>query len=146
MEFEQLLQLQDVDPEEFEKNAAGQAEQSVKAQLVLDQLARTLEVKVEPTEVDQEIHRQAMIRGVEPGQIAQVIQQQGTLTVLVSDIMRRKAIDALVEAADVEGGPDDAVLIELGLKRDPETPSIDVARTVGDIQRALDEQAAAGEG
>ena len=145
VDFEQLLQMQDVDPEQFERNAAAQAEQSVKAQLVLDALAREIDVTVEPREVDEEIYRQAMTRGVEPQKIAQVIEQQGSLPVLVSDIMRRKSIDALVEAAAIEGGPDDALLVELGLKQDPDQPTIDVARTVGDIQAAIDEQAARAE-
>jgi hypothetical protein len=49
-----------------------------------------------------------------PDEVARVIQEQGTLPVLAGDILRRKAIDAIVEAAEVTGGPDDALLPSSG--------------------------------
>jgi trigger factor len=70
---------------------------------------------VEPQDVNDEIVRHAMQMGMDPNQVAQVIQQQGTLPALIGDILRRKAMDALLDAAVLDGGPDDVVLRELGL-------------------------------
>jgi trigger factor len=122
IDVEDLLGMEDTSREDFESNATKQAEQTVKAQLVLDALARKLEVGVDPSDIDREIVRHAQANGVSPQEIANVIQQQGSLPALLGDILRRKAIDAIVATADIDGGPSDDVLIELGLQDDPNAP------------------------
>ena len=52
-----------------------------------------------------------------PQEIARIIQQQGSLPALLGDIMRRKAIDAIVAGAEVDGGPGDEALSEVSLTR-----------------------------
>jgi trigger factor len=95
----------------------------VKAQLVLDKLAVTLEVDVDTPDIEQEINRHAQSNNMPPQQVAQIIQQQGSLPALIGDILRRKAIDEVVAAADVDGGPSDDVLREVGLAEDEEEPA-----------------------
>ncbi|WP_052668873.1 trigger factor [Nitriliruptor alkaliphilus] len=114
-EVEQLLELEGTTREEFESNAREQAEGTVKAQLVLDQLASKLEVPVESADIDREIVRHAQTNEMPPQEIARIIQQQGSLPALLGDIMRRKAIDAIVAAAEVDGAPSQAVLEDVGL-------------------------------
>lgn len=116
-DVEQLLELEGTSREEFEANAREQAEGTVKAQLVLDELAAKLELPVESADIDREIMRHAQTNDMAPQDVARIIQQQGTLPALLGDIMRRKAIDALLAAANVEGAPSDEVLAELGLAR-----------------------------
>ncbi len=116
-DVEQLLELEGTTREEFEANAREQAEGTVKAQLVLDELASKLELPVDPADIDREIVRHAQANEMPPQEIARIIQQQGSLPALLGDIMRRKAIDAIVGAANVDGGPSDDVLDELGLAR-----------------------------
>ena len=118
MEMEQLLEMQDTSREEFEATAEEQARSTVKAQLVLDALANELEVDVETSDIEAEINRHAEANNMPPQQIASIIQQQGSLPALIGDILRRKAIDQVVAAAAVEGGPSDEVLAELGLTDD----------------------------
>ncbi|MEX2324204.1 MAG: hypothetical protein WD576_00505, partial [Nitriliruptoraceae bacterium] len=101
------------------EQAREQATSSVKARLVLDRLAETLEVKVAPADIEREIVRHAQTNNMQPNEIAKVIQEQGSLPALIGDVMRRHAIDAIVESADVENAPDDDTLIELGLREDP---------------------------
>jgi trigger factor len=120
MDLEDLLAMEDTSREDFESTAQQQAEQTVKAQLVLDALVRKLDVGVDPADIDQEIVRHAQVNGVSPQEIARIIQEQGSLPALLGDVLRRKAIDTLVAAADVDGGPSDEVLIELGLLEDPD--------------------------
>jgi trigger factor len=116
-DIEQLLELEGTSREEFEANAREQAEGTVKAQLVLDELAGKLELPVESADIDREIVRHAQSSDMPPQEIARIIQQQGSLPALLGDIMRRKAIDAIVASADVDGAPSDDVLAELGLTR-----------------------------
>lgn len=115
MEVEELLELEERTHEDYETEARVEAEQSVKARLVLDELARHLDLDVSDEDLAGEIQRHASRQGVDPEEIAQRVQEQGTVGVLVGDILRRKAIDALMEAADVEGGPTREVLVEVGL-------------------------------
>ncbi|MEX1164034.1 MAG: trigger factor [Nitriliruptor sp.] len=116
-DVEQLLELEGTTREEFETNARQQAEGTVKAQLVLDELATSLEVPIDPADIDAEIVRHAQTNGMPPQEVARIIQQQGSLPALLGDIMRRKAIDAIVAGAEVDGGPSDEALEEVGLTR-----------------------------
>lgn len=148
MSFEEVLQGQGLTPERFQEHTRSQAESAVKAQLVLDQLAQELTPQLDQSDLDQEIVRLARTNNMEPQQVAQMIQEQGSMMALVGDIIRRKTIDMIVEAAEVDGGPDDDLLIELGLKQDPaeaeaaddepvgDEPADDVAAGNGDEQPA----------
>lgn len=120
LSVDELFEQSDTTRDEFEATAREQAERSVKAQLVLDALAQKLEVTIENEDLDQEIMRHALNSGLEPEQVARIISEQGSIGALVGDVLRRKAIDLIVEAADVDGKPSDEVLIELGLKVDPD--------------------------
>lgn len=135
-----LLGMQDTDLDTFTADAREQAEKQVKAQLVLDQLANSLELPMEPSDIDAEIVRHAQANNVSPQQIAQIVQQQGSLPALVGDILRRKAIDAVVAAAEVSGGPADEVLEQAGLERvegiirekQPEVTEVPADQPLGD--------------
>jgi trigger factor len=119
MTFEDLLAAQDMEVAAWEEQVATQARASVKARLVLDTLAEKLGVDIQPDDVNQEIFRHAMQMGMDPQQVAQMIQEQGSLPALIGDVARRKALDAITEAAVLEGAPDDDTLVRLGLKEDP---------------------------
>jgi trigger factor len=125
LDVETLLAAEQTTREEFEDNARKQAEATVKAQLVLDALANQLQVGLDPSDLDQEIMRHAQANQMPPQEIARIIQEQGTLPALIGDVMRRKTIDAIVDAAEVDGGPSDEVLIEVGLKADPDAAEAD---------------------
>ncbi len=123
MTFEDMLAAQDMEEEAWEEEVTTQARASVKARLVLDTLAETLEVDIEPDDVNQEIFRHAMQMGMQPQQVAQMIQEQGSLPALIGDVARRKALDAIVDGAILDGAPDDATLIALGIIPDPDAPA-----------------------
>ncbi|MCC5950400.1 MAG: trigger factor [Nitriliruptoraceae bacterium] len=123
LEVDQVFEAQGTTREEFEEQSAAQARESVKAQLVLDALGKKLQPNLDPSDIDQEIVRHAQANNMDPNQVAQIIQQQGSLPALIGDILRRKTIDAIIDAADIDGGPSDEQLIELGLKQDPDAPA-----------------------
>ncbi len=120
MSVEDVLSAEGTDRETYEADQRKQAESGVKAQLVLDALAQHLQVGLDPDDLDQEIIRHARSNNMSPEQVAQIIHEQGSLPMLIGDIMRRKAIDAIVAEAKVDGAPSDEQLIELGLKEDPD--------------------------
>ncbi len=119
MEADDLLQMQGMTMEEYRNQVSLQSEQTVKAQLVLDGLAKKLEVEVTEDDLNAEVMRHARARNADPQALARQIVQQGTLGILAGDVARRKAIDTVVAAAQVDGGPDTDVLIELGLEDAP---------------------------
>ncbi len=119
MELDDLMEAQGTSREEWETTAMEQAHLTVKGQLVLDALAEQLDLDVTPDDLDYEIFRHAQMQGRSPEQIAQSIVQNNAVGALAGDALRRKAIDAMMESANIEGGPADEVLIELGMMADP---------------------------
>lgn len=142
MEVADLLAAQDMSVQDYEETAAEQSRQAVKAQLVLDRLAQELDLDVTEEDISNEIVRHAQQHDVSPEQIAQVIQQQGSAGAMIGDILRRKAIDTIVAAAEVEGGPTDEVLIELGLMDDPDAEEGDDGTVVDPTEVDVTEVAA----
>jgi trigger factor len=114
LELEELLEVQGLELDAYTEDLREQARGSVRARLVLEALAEKIEIEVDSVDLSDEIQRHAEQRGVEPGVIARIVNEHGTAGVLVGDVIRRKALDALVEAADVTGGPGEADLRELG--------------------------------
>jgi len=127
MELDDLFATEGTDVEAWETDAREHAAASVKARLVLEALAEKLSVQVMPDDINGEIYRHAMQMGLDPNQVAQAIQQQGTLPALVGDVLRRKALDAIVEASEVEGEPGDDVLREVGILPTPEMMATDMS-------------------
>lgn len=115
LDFGRMLELRGTTREDLAADLDDEARSAVKAQLVLEALAQKLGVGVASADLEREIQRHALHRGVQPREIARIIKQQGTAGVLVADAIRHKAIDALVAAADVEGAPPEELLTELGL-------------------------------
>ena len=145
VEMEQLLAMEETSREEFETQAEEQARSTVKAQLVLDALANQLDVDVETADIEAEINRHAQSNNMPPQQIASIIQQQGSLPALLGDILRRKAIDEIIKAADVDGGPADEVLAELGLADQDDEEGADDGSAAEDVPAVETPAQAAGD-
>ena len=99
MEPEQYYQIAGTDHHEFEERVAPDAEDTVKKELVLDAVAMAEGIVAEESEVMHEIEHLAedSERGVE--EIAQVLRNNGTYSMLEEEISRQKALDFLVENA-----------------------------------------------
>jgi trigger factor len=134
--LDELLELEGTSREEYEVRLGEQATTMLRGQLVLDALARELGLTVQAADIDREFARLAVEHRTDAKRIAQLVRDQGTLPVLVGDILRRKAIDAVLEAANVTGGPDEATLQRLGLA-EPEVAD-DVEDDTSDVEVALD--------
>lgn len=139
IDVDAIYEAEGTTAEEYEQTARTQATNAVKSQLVLDQLANQLELEVSDEDVNDEIVRHAQRNNASPQQIAEVIQRQGSIGALVGDILRRKAIDAILDAATLDGAPDQGLLVQLGLEPDPD------AEVPADKQALVDEAVAQAE-
>lgn len=106
--LDQLLGLQGWDEERFRADARAHAERAITADLALEAVARAEGLQVTAEELAQEIGQLAQALGREPKDVAVSLERTGQVVSLAGDIIRSKALDVLVEHADVtpEGGVD----------------------------------------
>ncbi|KWX00047.1 trigger factor [Carbonactinospora thermoautotrophica] len=87
--------------EEFAAELEKNATEAIKAQFILDAIAQKEQLSVSEAELSQHIIQRAMQAGVSPDQFAQQVVQAGQVPVLVSEVVRGKALALVVEAAKV---------------------------------------------
>ena len=85
----------------------SQAERAVKAELLLEELARAEQVEVTNEDLGREIALAAARAQREPREVAKELADSGRLGAVAADIMRRKALDHVVATANVIGRPSD---------------------------------------
>jgi trigger factor len=90
---------------EIRSDLRGQAERSVKAELLLEEVARRQELEVTQEDVGREIALAAAQAQRDPKDVAQELADSGRLRAVAADIMRRKALDFVVANANVAGRP-----------------------------------------
>jgi trigger factor len=88
---------------EIRRDIRIDAAASVKAELLLEELARTQGLQLEDEDVGREIAMFAARSERDPKEVAQQLVRSDQLGALVADVLRRKALDHLVEHVDVEG-------------------------------------------
>ncbi|MGH2699406.1 MAG: trigger factor [Actinomycetota bacterium] len=96
-----------------------QAALSVVAELLLEEVMRRTDIKVDDEDLGREIAYLSAQTNSEPDELAKQLASSGRLRGVVADIMRRKALDYVVEQANVVGlepsrteGPEDAAVDE----------------------------------
>jgi trigger factor len=107
MTLEQVLEAQGWDELRFRSDARAHAIRAIQADLVLEAVARAEEINVTAEDLDREIHDLAQASGREPKEVRKILERSGQVTSLAGDIIRTKALDLLVESADIstEGAP-----------------------------------------
>lgn len=93
---------------EIRRDIRAQAGRSVKAELLLEEVAREQSVEVTDEDLGREIAILAARTEQQPKEIAKNLAETGRIRALAADIMRRKALDYLVENVNVshnEGNP-----------------------------------------
>lgn len=89
---------------ELRRDLREQAARSVKAELLLEEVAREQEIEVTEEDMGAEIGYLAARGGSDPNELAKKIgQNASSIRTLASDVIKRKALDHVVEAADVTG-------------------------------------------
>ncbi len=99
--LEQLLESQGFDELRFRSDARAHATRAVKADLVLEAVARNENLEVTAEELGAEIGRLAQLLGRDVKEVARSLERTGQVVSLAGDIIRSKALDLLVEHADV---------------------------------------------
>jgi trigger factor len=88
---------------EVRSDIREQAAMSVKAELLLEEVVRTADIKVDDDDLGREIAYLSAQSDTDPGELAKQLASSGRLRGVVADIMRRKALDHVVEQANVIG-------------------------------------------
>jgi trigger factor len=169
MSEQQYLDSEEQTEDEFAAEVEKRARDALAAQFVLDEIAQQEELGVEEAELTQHIVRRAQQAGMQPEQFAQQVMQAGQVPLLVSEVVRGKALAVVVEAAEVkdtdgnavdlknlqpdgtfddpdaepaEGGAAEGAAAEGAAEAEPAATSADEAAAVADAEAA----AAEGEG
>lgn len=98
---DEYLQQTGQTEEQIEADLRRQAESSVRARLILEEIGRREGLGVTGEEVTDEVRRHAETMGHEPAELQEQLSQSGRLGVLAGDIIRRKALDFVVERAEI---------------------------------------------
>jgi trigger factor len=102
MTLDQYMQQQGVTDSEIESDLRKQADQSVRAQLILEEVGRREGFQVSEDELREEVRYHSEALRVDPSDLAKQLQDHGRLLALAGDIIRRKALNFLVEKADIK--------------------------------------------
>jgi len=102
MTKEDYLKDEEKSEEEFDKEVADAAALAVKGGFVLDQLAVQEELGVENEELSEYVVTQAMQMGVQPQQLAQYLTENNQLPAIVSEVLRSKALNLVVENVTIK--------------------------------------------
>jgi trigger factor len=101
IEIDEYLEAQKMTREELIENYRKGAETAVSADLILEAVAKAEGMEVGPEELQEEIEIMADQMKTDVETLADNIANSGSVTVLAGDILRRKALDFLVENAVV---------------------------------------------
>jgi trigger factor len=99
--LDKMLELQGWDEARLRQDSREHAIQAIKSDLVLEGIARSASLEVTAEEIGAEIAVLAQAYGREPKAVAKDLERSGQVVTLAGDIIRTKALDLLVERADV---------------------------------------------
>jgi trigger factor len=102
MPLEQMLEAQGWDEARLREDSREHAIRAIKSDLVLEAIARSASLEVTAEEIGAEIAVLAQAYGREPKAVAKDLERTGQVVTLAGDIIRSKALDLLVERADVK--------------------------------------------
>ena len=100
--LEQVLESQGWDEARLREDSRDHAIRAIKSDLVLEGIARAEKLEVTADEIGAQISVLAQAYGREPKELAKALDRSGQVVTLAGDIIRGKALDLLVERADIE--------------------------------------------
>ena len=103
--LEKMLELQGWDEDRLREDSRDHAIRAIKSDLVLEAIARSASLEVTAEEIGAEIAVLAQAYGRDPKAVAKDLERTGQVVTLAGDIIRSKALDLLVERADIETEP-----------------------------------------
>ena len=100
--LDDLLEAQGWDEARLREDSRDHAIRAIKADLALEGVARAETIEVNADELGTEITSLAEAYGRDPKELAKQLERTGQIVTLAGDIIRGKALDLLVERADIE--------------------------------------------
>jgi trigger factor len=102
--LEAVLAASGVDELRFRADAREHATRATKADLALEAVARAEELRVTDADLQESIDAIARDSDRDAKDVRRLLERSGQITTLAGDIIRKKALDHVVEHARVEGG------------------------------------------
>ncbi len=99
--LDEALAAQGWDELQFRGDARAHAVRAIKADLVLEAVARQESIEVTAEELGAEISALAAALGRDPKEVARALERSGQVVSVAGDIIRSKALELLVEHADI---------------------------------------------
>jgi trigger factor len=100
--IQQYLESTGQSEEDIENDLRAQAERNVSAQLILEEIGKREGLSASDDEISEELAQHAKSLGKEPAELRSQLEGGGRLGALAADIIRRKALDLIVEKADIK--------------------------------------------
>jgi trigger factor len=101
LSLDQMLEIQGWDRDRLAQDSRDHALRAIKADLVLESVARAEELDVSAEELGAQIGQMAQAYDRDPKELATQLDRSGQIVTLAGDIIRSKALDILVERADI---------------------------------------------
>jgi len=134
---DQYLQANDSSEEELVKGAREAASVTVAADLMLEAIAKAEGLEVGNQDIAFEVASHARQSGQAPEQLLKELQETGRANVLAGDILRRKALDFLVEHSEITE-QDGSLVASLQGESSEKAPDDDSEAPVGAREQDLE--------
>lgn len=99
MTLDMYMQYTGLDMAKIRENQRPVAEENVKTDLVLDAIAKAENIQVDMADVDAEIAAISAQHGAAPEEVKKIIKENGTMGLLLANILRRKAAHVVIDSA-----------------------------------------------
>ncbi len=97
MKLEQYLQYAGTNMAKIREDYRETAEKNVKTDLMLEEVAKAEDIKVENEDLNQQVAMMAMQYGATPKQVVKIIREQGRMGDLVSTVLRQKTARFIID-------------------------------------------------
>lgn len=99
MSLDMYMQYTGLNMAKIRENQRPVAEENVKTDLVLDAIAKAEDIQVDMADVDAEIAAISAQHGASPEEVKKIIKGNGTMGLLLANILRRKAAHVVIDSA-----------------------------------------------
>lgn len=97
MKLEQYLQYVGTDIAKLREQYRETAEKNVKTDLMLEEVAKAEDIKVEAKDLDEEVAAMAAAYGATPQQVQKIIKEQGRIGDLAASVLRKKTAQFIID-------------------------------------------------
>jgi len=97
MKLEQYLQYTGTDIEKLREDYRETAEKNVRTDLMLDEVAKAEDIKVEAEDLDREVAEMAAAYGVKPKDVRKIIREQRRLADLAVTVLHKKTAQFIID-------------------------------------------------